>query len=60
MNKTVANQKWDRIKVVCTQPYNKVTVSLVKVPVFKGYNPGPKVVTQINNLWILARKPEKI
>lgn len=24
LNKSVASQKWDRIKIVCTQPFNKV------------------------------------
>ena len=24
LSKSVAEQKWDRIKLVCTQPYNKV------------------------------------
>lgn len=23
LNKTVAEQKWDRVKVICTQPFNK-------------------------------------
>ena len=25
LSKAVAEQKWDRVKVVCTQPYNKVS-----------------------------------
>ena len=25
LNKPVAAERWDRAKVVCTQPYNKVT-----------------------------------
>ena len=25
LSKSAADEKWDRIKVVCTQPYNKVT-----------------------------------
>ena len=25
LSKGVAEQKWDRVKVVCTQPYNKVS-----------------------------------
>lgn len=24
LSKTAANDKWDRVKVVCTQPFNKV------------------------------------
>ena len=24
LSKAVAGQKWDRVKVVCTQPFNKV------------------------------------
>ena len=27
LNKAVSSEKWDRIKVVCTQPYNKVKES---------------------------------
>ena len=27
LSKGVAEQKWDRVKVVCTQPYNKVSHS---------------------------------
>ena len=33
LNKSVAAQKWDRVKIVCTQPFNKV--SLVK---FKNFS----------------------
>ena len=27
LSKTVANEKWDRVKIVCTQPFNKVRKS---------------------------------
>ena len=28
LSKTVAGQKWDRVKIVCTQPFNKVCSAL--------------------------------
>lgn len=29
LSKGVAEQKWDQVKVVCTQPYNKVIIDKV-------------------------------
>ena len=29
LSKSVASQKWDRLKLVCTQPYNKVCYQCV-------------------------------
>ena len=28
LSKSTSDEKWDRVKIVCTQPYNKVTLSL--------------------------------
>ena len=30
LNKSVAAQKWDRVKIVCTQPFNKVSSAKFK------------------------------
>ena len=31
MSQAVADQKWDRVKVVCRQPFNKVGVSSARM-----------------------------
>ena len=31
LNKTVSDEKWDRVKAVCTQPFNRVGDSYLQV-----------------------------
>lgn len=31
LQKSTAQEKWDKVKIVCTQPYNKVRASYLKL-----------------------------
>ena len=39
LSKTTASEKWDRVKIVCTQPFNKVSkdTTLASIPLHAGY-----------------------
>ena len=31
LNKAVSGENWDRVKIVCTQPFNKVTLTIHRI-----------------------------
>lgn len=37
LSNNVANEQWDQVKIVCTQPYNQVSKNLARVLVFLLY-----------------------
>ena len=36
LNNAVASEKWDRVKIVCTQPFSKVTMVTVMLQMKMG------------------------
>ncbi|XP_076066618.1 DNA repair protein XRCC1-like [Oratosquilla oratoria] len=59
LNKNVTSQKWDRIKVVCTQPFNKNIQFGLSFITVQGDETGKDADTQNIKLGAFTIKPEE-